>query len=77
MTRRVTETVPDDDPPIDPDAVRQAYWDHRAARLARVHRRKRVKRAGIRFWLTLVALVGGGIGLAIVMWREVQQLFGL
>lgn len=77
MTERAPKTVTTEEPPIDPDAVRQAYWDHKAARLARVHRRRRVKRAGRRFWVTLVALVGGGIALAVVMWREVQQLFGL
>ena len=45
---RTSPTVTDDDPPIDPDAVRAAYWDHKAARLARIRRRRDVKRASRR-----------------------------
>jgi hypothetical protein len=31
----------------------------------------------LRFWLALTAVVATSIGLAIVIWNEVQRLFGL
>jgi hypothetical protein len=67
----------EDAPPVDPDAVQVAYRTHRARRRARVEHRRRVKRAGLRFWVVLVALLGAGVVLTVTLWREIQQLFGL
>jgi hypothetical protein len=71
----VAET--DDPPPVDPDAVRSAYRLHRARRHARVERHRRARRASIRFWVTLLVLVAGAGVLALVIYREVQGLFGI
>jgi len=67
----------DEAPPVDPDAVRSAYRLHRARRRARVEHRRRTKRAGVRFWVVLVVLAFAGAVLAVTLWREIQQLFGL
>jgi hypothetical protein len=93
MARRATETMPDEalpadaprdpsldavlDSPLNPLAVRDAYRLHRARRKARVEHRRRMKRAGMRFWLSLVVLLVASAALAITIWHEVQQLFGL
>lgn len=68
---------PDEAPPLDPDAVRSAYRLQKARRRARIEHRRRTKRAGVRFWVVLFLLVTTGVVLAVTLWREIQQLFGL
>lgn len=68
---------PADEPPIDPEAVRDAYRLHRARRKARIAHRRRTRRAGIRFWLVLLALLVASVVVAVTIWHEIQQLFGL
>ena len=65
------------DPPLNPVAVRDAYRLHRARRKARIEHRRRTKRAGMRFWLALVVLLVASAAIAVTIWHEVQQLFGL
>jgi hypothetical protein len=89
MARRVPEALPEDvlpvdtpldpvgDPPFNPGAVRDAYRLHRARRKARIEHRRQTKRAGIRFWLALVVLLVASAAIAVTIWHEVQQLFGL
>jgi glycerophosphoryl diester phosphodiesterase len=48
----------DDAPPLDPEAIDRAYWHHRARRRARVEHRRATKRAGARFWLVVLILLG-------------------
>ena len=74
---RVEETTADDSPPIDPEAIEDAYRFHRARRRARFEHRRRAKHAGIRFWLVLLLLVAASTVLAVTLWREVERLFGL
>ena len=64
-------------PPLDPLAVRDAYHRHRARRRARIEHRRRTKLAGIRFWLALILLLVASVAIAVTIWHEVQQLFGL
>jgi len=71
------EAAPEETPPVDPGAVRDAYVQHRARRQARIEHRRRTKRAGIRFWLVLLLLLVASIVLAVTAWREIQDLFGL
>ncbi len=71
------DVPPVDEPPIDPGAVREAYRLHRARRKARIEHRKRTRRAGIRFWLVLLALLAASVVVAVTAWHEIQQLFGL
>lgn len=66
-----------DEPPIDPGAVREAYRLHRARRRARLAHHRRTRRAGIRFWVVLLVLLVVSVAVAVVIWQEIQQLFGL
>jgi len=75
--RVVDAPSPTDAPPLDPDAVRRSYHLHRARRRARIEHRRRTKRAGARFWIVLVVLVGACVFLALTTWHEVGRLFGL
>jgi hypothetical protein len=69
--------VSSDDAPVDPDAVRRAYHQHRARRHARVERRRRQRHAGVRFWIVLVLLIAGCGVLAVVAWQQISRLFGV
>ena len=77
MREGVEQTSEEDTPPIDPDAIEDAYRYHRARRRARVEHRRRLRRAGLRFWVVLLFLVAACVLLAVTMWREVERLFGL
>jgi hypothetical protein len=68
----------DEQPPLDPaPAVDRAYNLHRARRRARVEHRRERRRARLRFWIFLLVLVAATITLAVVIWKEIQRLFGL
>jgi hypothetical protein len=67
-----------DEPPVyDPGAIDQAYRLHRARRHARLERRRESRRAGLRFWLVLGALTAGCLVLAVSIWLEIENLFGV
>jgi hypothetical protein len=64
-------------PTYDPAAVQREYARNRARREA-IARKKREKRAaGIRFWFVALALAALTIYLALTVWNEIQNLFGL
>jgi hypothetical protein len=67
----------DDRPPIDSLARERAYRLHRARRYAREERVEERRRATARFFLVLVALIGVSIFLGVVIWHQIQNLFGL
>jgi hypothetical protein len=77
MQKSVEQAAGEDAPPIDPEAIEDAYRYHRARRRARVERRRTSRRAGLRFWVVLLLLVAASVVLALTMWREVERLFGL
>jgi hypothetical protein len=62
---------------LDPVAVQRAYELHRARRRVHRHRRQETKRAKLRFWLVLLALVAVSVYLSIVIWHQVERTFGL
>jgi hypothetical protein len=62
---------------VDHEAMRETVRFHRARRKARTEHRKRGKRAAIRFWFVLLALVVGILALSMTVWHEIQRLFGL
>ena len=62
---------------LDPAAVQRAYQLHRARRRAHRNKRRETKRAKLRFWLVLFALVAASVYLSIVIWHQVQRTFGL
>jgi hypothetical protein len=67
-----------DEPPLaDPTAIQHAYRRERAKRRARVEHRRRAKHAGLRFWVVLWVLLFASVILALTIWSQVQQLFGL
>ena len=64
-------------PPVDPRAIERAYRLERAKRRARLERQRARRRAGIRFFVTLVLLLALSAALVVVVWRQVGELFGL
>jgi hypothetical protein len=67
----------DDAPPFDPLAVDRAYLQERARRRARIERSRERRRASLRFWLVLLALLAASVLLSLTIWREIERLFGL
>jgi hypothetical protein len=67
-----------DEPPLaDPSAIQRAYRRERAKRRAKVEHRRRAKHASLRFWVVLWVLLFASVILALTIWNQVQQLFGL
>ena len=62
---------------LDPAAVQHAYRLHRARRRAHRNRERETKRARLRFWLVLIALVAASVYLSIVIWHQIERTFGL
>ena len=62
---------------LDPAAVQRAYQLHRARRRVHRSRRRETKRAKLRFWLVLLALVIASVYLSLVIWHQIQRTFGL
>jgi hypothetical protein len=67
----------DQAPPIDPDAVDDAYRRAQAVRRARIEHRRRAKHAGVRFWTSLCLLIALTAAIAYGVWRVLQQLLGV
>jgi hypothetical protein len=67
----------DDDELLDPTAIPRNYRRERIRRRAREDRARERQLARLRFWLALTTVVATSIGLAIVIWNQVEQLFGL
>jgi hypothetical protein len=67
----------EDPPPLDPSAVDRAYRFHRARRRAREDRVRERSLARLRFLAVLLTLLVLAAYLALVVWRQVEQLFGL
>jgi cell division septal protein FtsQ len=77
VAQQTREAPSDDVPVVDHEAVRDTVRLHRARRKARIEHRKRTRRAGVRFWFVLLALLVASVVLSIVIWHEIQKLFGL
>jgi hypothetical protein len=67
----------EDPPTYDPGAVDRRYRFHRARRRAREERVRERGLARARFWTVLLVLVVLTAYLSIIVWREIEQLFGL
>jgi type VI protein secretion system component VasF len=70
---RLTEDVPR----YDPRNVERALREHRARRHARHEHKRRQQHARIRFFIVVVALLGLALFVGIVVWHQIQRLFGL
>ncbi len=71
------EPEAEEEPPLDPLAIEQAYRLHRARRRARIAHQREKRRAGLRFWLVVLVLVAASIAFVVVIVDEVQRLFGV
>ena len=77
MAQPARRLDPEDALQLDPAAVQQAYRLHRARRRAHRARERETARARLRFWLFLIGLVVLSIWLSVVVWRQIEKLFGL
>ena len=62
---------------LDPTAIPRNYRRQRIKRRARQERARERNLARLRFWLALAAVLATSIALAVVIWNQIQQLFGL
>jgi hypothetical protein len=62
---------------LDPTAIHRNYRRQRIKRRVREERAREKTLASLRFWLVLVAVLCVSVGLAVVIWNQIQQLFGL
>jgi hypothetical protein len=62
---------------LDPITVQRNYRRQRIKRRAREERAYEKNLARLRFWLALTAVIATSIGLALVIWNQIQRLFGL
>jgi hypothetical protein len=77
MAQPARRLDPEDALQLDPGAVQQAYRVHRARRRAHREREKELRRARSRFWIVLIGLVVVSGWLTVVVWRQIERLFGL
>ena len=77
MAKAEPRTVPEEDPPLDPEAVERAYRLHRARRAARDRWHREKRWAGFRFWLVLALVLAGTVLLAARTMGEIERVFGL
>ncbi len=66
-----------EDPPVDPTAIDRAYRAHRARRRAKLERRREQARARLRFLVATIVLAACALALLLVLWHEIQHVFGL
>ena len=62
---------------LDPTAIQRNYRRQRIKRRAREDRARERNLARLRFWLALTAVLATSVALAVVIWNQIQQLFGL
>jgi len=68
----------DEPPPLaDPAEIDRARRAYRARRAARLERQREVRRARIRFWSILLALLLASLVILVTVWLEIERSFGL
>jgi hypothetical protein len=78
MAERVPRPeVDEDEVPIDPAAIERAYRRERARRRARERHLQERTLAGFRFYAVLFVLLVGAVVVLVVIWEQVQKLFGI
>ncbi|MBA3717468.1 MAG: hypothetical protein H0W87_04480 [Actinobacteria bacterium] len=71
------QTAADEAPPYDPRSIERTLLEQRARRGARVAHKRARRQARIRFFIVILALLGGAIAIGALAWQEIQKLFGL
>jgi hypothetical protein len=67
-----------EEPPLpDPIAVERAYRFHKTRRRIRQERKQERALARLRFFAILLSLLVLAAYLSLVVWRQIEQLFGL
>jgi hypothetical protein len=68
----------EDEPPLpDPIAVQRAYRFHKTRRRIRQERKEERALARLRFFAVLLSLIVLTAYLSLVVWRQIEHLFGL
>ena len=62
---------------LDPTVIQRNYRRERIRRRKLEERAREKSLARLRFWLVLTAVLATSVGLAIVIWNQIQRLFGL
>lgn len=62
---------------LDPTAIQREYRRQRIRRRAQEDRAREKALASLRFWLVVTLVLATSIGLAIVIWNQIERLFGL
>ena len=62
---------------LDPTAVQRNYRRQRIKRRVREEKAYEKNLARLRFWLARTAVIATSIGLTLVIWNQIQRLFGL
>ena len=73
----MTELGPEEVPVSDPEARELRYRHHRARRHARIRAKEETRLARYRFWIVLIVLVAIAAVFVVLVWHQVQKLFGL
>ena len=71
------ERKPVEEELLDPTAVQRNYRRQRIKRRVREERAYEKNLARLRFWLALTAVIATSVGLSLVIWNQIQRLFGL
>jgi cell division septal protein FtsQ len=71
------QTAAEEAPHYDPRSIERTLLEQRARREARLARKRARRHARIRFFVVILALLGGAIALGTIVWQEIQKLFGL
>jgi hypothetical protein len=71
------ERKPVEDELLDPTAIPRRYRHERLRRRALENRARERQLARLRFWLVVTIVIGASVGLSIVIWNQIQRLFGL
>jgi len=69
--------VSEDDVPLDPTAIERRYRLERARRRARERHKQETTLARFRFYAVMLVLGVAAIALLVLVWHEIQRLFGL
>jgi hypothetical protein len=69
--------VAEDDVPLDPTAIERRYRLERARRRARERHQQETTLAHFRFYAVMLVLGVATIALLVLVWHEIQRLFGL
>jgi hypothetical protein len=77
MAQPARRPAPEEAPTYDPRSIQRALLEQRARREARIAHKRRRRNGRIRFFVVIFALLGGAIALGVVVWHEIQRLFGL